>query len=124
MHKQDIIKEGSRFFTLVPMKILCNAVMERTDVYNAHQFRHPEMVEIPQDYLFTIDGVLDDEIYCDFDEHDRLCEMFVPAHVRENTGTLVFITCEFVAARTNVIKLCEHVGFEENPPDYNGPIIF
>jgi hypothetical protein len=123
MAETEIITEGSRFFTLVPMKVLCNAVFERSNSSSFNHFRHPQLVTVPPDEVFTIDGVLDDEVDCDFDRHDALCEHFVPAHVRNASCTMTFVTCEFVAARVDIIKLCEHIGFEEHPPEYDGPIV-
>jgi hypothetical protein len=123
MPEPNIIREGSRFIALVNMKLLCNIIMERADANYSHQFKHPELVSIPEGEIFTVDAVLDQEVFCDFDEHDHLCEKFVPAHIRHNSGTMTFITCEFVATRTDIIKLCEHIGFEKHPPDYPGPII-
>ena len=111
MLEDNLIYEGARFVLLVPMKMLCHVIFEHSNmIHRMPSISDPNWVEVPEGETFTIDGILDGEVECDFDNHDALCERFVPENIRLQRGTLVFDTCRFFVGRTDVRKFCEYIG--------------
>ena len=110
MLEEKYIYEGARFVLLVPMDVLCHVVFEHSNVFGMSNVAHPEKVEVPEGETFTIDTILEDNIECNFDNHDELCEHFVPEHVRKQSGTLVFSTCRFFSERNHIRRRCEYIG--------------
>lgn len=110
MLEDNLIYEGARLVLLVPMNVHCHVIFEHSNVFRISSVAHTQPAVVPEGEIFTIDSILDDEIECDFDNHDALCERFVPERVREHSGTLEFLTCRFFATRADIRKRCEYIG--------------